>query len=79
LIVGQQIAAEDAGLEAEQLGVSWQGMKFGERMGVRHHFRGGTVGSAMDYSFCAWAWLCVRRAAASRGKLMVDSATHRSV
>jgi hypothetical protein len=49
LIVGRQIDAVDAGLEAEGLGVSWLGMKFGERMGVRSQVPVGTVGSATDY------------------------------
>jgi hypothetical protein len=53
LIVGRQIAAEDAGLEAELLGVNRLGIKFGERMGVRRQVQVVTVGSAMDYSFCA--------------------------
>jgi len=51
--MGRQIAAEDAGVGAEPLGVNWLGIKFGERMGVRRQVQVVTVGSAMDYSFCA--------------------------
>ena len=58
--MGRQIAAEDAGLEAELLGVNRLGIKFGERMGVRRQVQVVTVGSAMDYSFCAWLCVVVR-------------------